>query len=71
MKVKAIQVITGNDSTDKILLTLDAPTTYPTLFGNGEPEYPAPYARIETERGYGVEWATKVFPGVPIEVIRR
>jgi len=62
MNVKRIEVLTNRAGTDLLYLELEADTPFPgTTY--------TPYARVETNAGYGHTWAQKSFPGVEVVVI--
>lgn len=59
LKIKSINVLTQRSGRDQICLTLEAP-----LFPDGDDAT----AVIHIQKGAGVEWAKKAFPGHAIEV---
>lgn len=61
-KVKRVIVMTNLPGTDKVSLTLDGPSPFPTMGYEG-------HADIEVRAGYGVEWCRTALGVEPDEII--
>lgn len=62
MKVKSIIVLTNTSGEDSVSFMLDATTTHPVM------GYEAS-AKVNVAAGYGIQWVSNNFPGIPVEVI--
>lgn len=62
MNIKSVQVLVELNGADQISLYLEAETPFPNM------GYDAT-ANVTAQKGFGLEWAKKTFPGIPMEVI--
>jgi hypothetical protein len=71
IKISKALVILNKTGAETIVLTLDAPTVYPSLSSTRhDPEMSAPHVTMQVESGVGVRWVRENL-GIEPETIRR